>query len=1128
MAIDLATGAVLQRLPVSTNELFGLTRDGSTLWVMDSAAILTGVSIATGGMVRTGSVSTGSPGNGNLFAAAGIVYAGVGTGLGYTTVDVRVPATPVVLAAAARTGVFGVAVVLNGAGQGVAIGNLGLKVLQVVDTRDPTNTSALLTQFTLPGAPSGIAIGAGVAYVADGTSGLQVVNYKAIDISGVGPTITILSGPGSTPGATAATLSEGSLTGFTVQLSDPGQIRNVELLINGKTVVNDSAYPFELAAALPSISGNGSPTVTLAVRATDTAGHVSTTAPVTVTLTPDRTPPALLTVSVAPGSVHSSGFRTLTYRFSKPIDAASVIADNFGLVGPGSAVIAPVSVQSRAGGLVAVVTYPVLAAGSYSAAPNGAGITDRAGNALTGTITPVTFSIAPGNFSTAWAADTSGLWSFQGNWETLQVPGATDKVLLTPAAGITITHDKGTDQIAGLTQRSGTLDLKGGTLAVAGTLAMEGGTLLLKQSATLKGATVVLGAGTIEFGTAYYDAPTLDGVTWTGDLAFSARTLYVANGIHVFGGSVRLTAGLTNPVMSFVDDQIVSGVNFVTGGGLRPGVNVTLNAVTGHVLTLGATTTLTAIAGVTNLSAINNGQIAIGDGATLVVDQATFRNTGRIAFAAGSTLQLDAVNNLDLSGLGVTTGTGGTLSLANGTIDLANKTLDPAKLLAGADALNLNNLTLKNGTLNPAGNATVTGYSQWSNLAVNGTLTVSGSNLSIDAQPFVTSGLTLNMAALPYSGIQLNFTGTHTLDHTAIHFLPAAGGDTVAVVYTGTSLTLGADSSLDTRSSTAGGLVSGTFVNAGTITTAANTFSFSGESFTNSGTLAITGGRTTIDAKGFASSGSVTVSAGATLQVNTATGVSNTGTLSVAKGGTLEFDKDLNLASLGTAGGGGSLMVYGNVDLGGRTFDLGAAGGFGSVGLQHYGGTISNGTLHVGNGALSIAGKTTLNNVVLTEQGNAIISTASLAAAGAAMANADGTVTLGQDNGTTVFLGPNASYAHGYSGSAPTRVFIYGNQDTITVDNTFTSDPTLAAQIYNFRPTKGDVLDVSQFLAGTQWDHQSSTLSGYLTYGTSGDDITIYGNGGRTYFGQTALATLHNEPGITLGTLQASGAIKLV
>ena len=58
--------------------------------------------------------------------------------------------------------------------------------------------------------------------------------------------------------------------------------------MNGIAVVNDSAYPFELSAALHSIAANGSNTVTLAVRATDTAGHVATTAPVAVTLTPKR------------------------------------------------------------------------------------------------------------------------------------------------------------------------------------------------------------------------------------------------------------------------------------------------------------------------------------------------------------------------------------------------------------------------------------------------------------------------------------------------------------------------------------------------------------------------------------------------------------------------------------------------------------------------------------------------------------------------------------------------------------------------------------------------------------------------------------------------------------------------
>jgi hypothetical protein len=40
-----------------------------------------------------------------------------------------------------------------------------------------------------------VAIGEGIAFVADGTSGLQVVNYRSFDTLGVPPTITITQLP---------------------------------------------------------------------------------------------------------------------------------------------------------------------------------------------------------------------------------------------------------------------------------------------------------------------------------------------------------------------------------------------------------------------------------------------------------------------------------------------------------------------------------------------------------------------------------------------------------------------------------------------------------------------------------------------------------------------------------------------------------------------------------------------------------------------------------------------------------------------------------------------------------------------------------------------------------------------
>ncbi|MBO3704119.1 MAG: FtsW/RodA/SpoVE family cell cycle protein, partial [Candidatus Accumulibacter sp.] len=132
----------------------------------------------------------------------------------------------------------GEAIIANGSGLGIAIGQLKFfpallsSGLDVVDLRDPTNTGALLTRIDLPARPFDIAIGAGIAFVAGGTSGLQVVNYLPFDNQGQAPTIT-LSAPKAdrdsvTPGIQAL---EGSLIDVKLDVNDDQQVRNVELLL---------------------------------------------------------------------------------------------------------------------------------------------------------------------------------------------------------------------------------------------------------------------------------------------------------------------------------------------------------------------------------------------------------------------------------------------------------------------------------------------------------------------------------------------------------------------------------------------------------------------------------------------------------------------------------------------------------------------------------------------------------------------------------------------------------------------------------------------------------------------------------------------------------------------------------
>lgn len=64
-------------------------------------------------------------------------------------------------------------------------------------------------------------------------------------------------------------------------------------------MLNDTGYPFELGTSLPTIAtNNGSTTVTLQVRATDTGGNFGLSAPIAVDLVADTFAPQLVATSL--------------------------------------------------------------------------------------------------------------------------------------------------------------------------------------------------------------------------------------------------------------------------------------------------------------------------------------------------------------------------------------------------------------------------------------------------------------------------------------------------------------------------------------------------------------------------------------------------------------------------------------------------------------------------------------------------------------------------------------------------------------------------------------------------------------------------------------------------------------
>ena len=74
-------------------------------------------------------------------------------------------------------------------------------------------------------------------------------------------------------------VQEGTRITVTPTVTDDVQVRSVELLVSGQVVGNDVSFPFELSTALPTLAQNGSSVVTLQVRATDTGGNRTISAP---------------------------------------------------------------------------------------------------------------------------------------------------------------------------------------------------------------------------------------------------------------------------------------------------------------------------------------------------------------------------------------------------------------------------------------------------------------------------------------------------------------------------------------------------------------------------------------------------------------------------------------------------------------------------------------------------------------------------------------------------------------------------------------------------------------------------------------------------------------------------------
>src|SRR5262249_51652759 len=152
-----------------------------------------------------------------------------------------------------------------------------------------------------PAAPPALALASGLAFVADSSSGLQVVNFLGFDTEGVPPEVSAeIIDPDLDPARPGLQLLEGSTVRLSAHVSDDVQGRNVEVLVNGMVVRNEVTYPYDLTATLPTIQQAGT-AITLQVRATDTGGNSTLSDPISIELVPGP-PPTITQVNPPDGS----------------------------------------------------------------------------------------------------------------------------------------------------------------------------------------------------------------------------------------------------------------------------------------------------------------------------------------------------------------------------------------------------------------------------------------------------------------------------------------------------------------------------------------------------------------------------------------------------------------------------------------------------------------------------------------------------------------------------------------------------------------------------------------------------------------------------------------------------------
>ena len=390
-AFDAATGDLLETASFP-EAVADLAVDRDTLIAVGPSRLATyGLFPAFGDAradIAHGSFAFGLPGEAPRRVSAGGGWAYVSTMVGPDVFDLSDPTAPRRTAAATDDGQFNnfKRLVPTGSGDGIAAAGAralgdGTQHVALYDLRDPARTNRLTAVLSTAGITYSVVHARGLAFAADGPSGLAVLNPMPQDTGHTPPEIAL-----SGTFLPAAAVEVGTRYRVTADVRDDNQVREVRFFIDGEQVAADASFPFELRRTAPEAD------FTLQAAAVDTGGNVARSPEVRVTVSPDATPPALAHTNPRDGRLAPEGATRILAAFSEPLVADSV--------GPNTLVLVELGPDGQAdtpddASVALDVTYdPVLAllvgtsaiafpGGRYRAtlAPT---LADAAGNRLTG------------------------------------------------------------------------------------------------------------------------------------------------------------------------------------------------------------------------------------------------------------------------------------------------------------------------------------------------------------------------------------------------------------------------------------------------------------------------------------------------------------------------------------------------------------------------------------------------------------------------------------------------------------------------------------------------------------------------------------------------------------------------